>query len=503
MEATPRAHATARLPVALYGAAAVRELDRRAIEAHGIPGETLMARAGAAVYRTLRARWPEARRLLIVCGLGNNAGDGYVVARLAREDGREPRVLQVGDAGRLRGDALAAAQAARAAGVPVEAFASGAALAGDVAVDALFGTGLDRPLEGVWADAVRAVGASGLPVLAVDLPSGLHADTGRVLGAAVSARATVTFIALKPGLLTGEGPAHCGEVLFHGLGVPEPVYAGVPVAGWRLDAQGLAARHLARRARTAHKGHYGHVLVVGGDRGFAGAARLAAEAAGRAGAGLVTLATRAAHVPAIAAPRPELMCRGVEAAEELAPLLERATVVAIGPGLSREDWGQGMLRVVLASGLPRVVDADALALLAARGPSADPQVLTPHPGEAARMLGVTPAEVQADRLGAAVRLREAFGGVVVLKGAGTVVCSPGGRVAVCGRGNPGMASGGMGDVLTGVIAGLLAQGLSPGDAAELGVCVHARAAELAAGAGERGLLAGDLFGPLRQLVNPV
>jgi len=496
--------ATTRLPPELYTAARVRAFDQIAIEGLGLGGGTLMERAGMAAYRALRARWPEVRRVAVVAGSGNNGGDGYVVARLARQEGLAATVLAVGDHGRLRGDALAAAQRAREAGVAVEPMTAVTLGAADLVVDALFGTGLDRPVEGAAAEAVHALNGSRRPVLAVDIPSGLHADTGRVLGVAAVATETVTFVALKRGLFTGQGPAHCGRVLFHGLGLPPEVFAGAEPDAVRLDPVGLARALLQERARDAHKGHFGHVLVVGGDHGYAGAARLAAEAAARCGAGLVTVATRAAHAIPLLATRPELMARGVESTDELGPLLERASVVALGPGLGRAEWGRALAAAVLARPLPRVVDADGLQHLIAEGDGHADQVLTPHPGEAARLLGVSSAEVQADRFAAAARLRERFGGVVVLKGAGTLVQGGDGPVGVCDRGNPGMATGGMGDVLTGIVAAFRAQGLSAWDAARLGVCLHAQAADLAVrDGGERGLLATDLLGPLRRLVNPL
>jgi NAD(P)H-hydrate epimerase len=258
---------------------------------------------------------------------------------------------------------------------------------------------------------------------------------------------------------------------------------------------------LPPRARASHKGDYGHVLVVGGDHGMAGAVRLAGEAAARTGSGLVSIATRAAHAAVIAAACPELLCHGVECARDLRVLLQRASVVAIGPGLGQSAWAHDMLAAVLQMRLPRVVDADALNLLAQEPMQCDHWVLTPHPGEAARLLGMTTKQVQADRLQAAQALQQRYGGVCVLKGAGTLVCTSE-SVAICEAGNPGMASGGMGDVLTGVIAGLLAQGLSLVDAACAGVYIHAKAGDRAAQEGERGLLASDVLPHLRKLVNP-
>lgn len=493
-------HPSARLPTALYRAEQVRELDRVAIQVLGIPGYTLMTRAGEAVYRALRTRWPEAGRITVVCGVGNNAGDGYVVARCARADGLDVGVVEVGDAGRLRGDAATAREDAQKDGVLARAYQGEARFAAEVLVDAVFGTGLDRPVTGEWRAAIDAMNESGCPALAVDIPSGLGADTGAVLGAAVRAEATVSFIGLKQGLFTAEGPAHCGEVLFHDLAVPGRVYESSLPSALLIDLDDGPA-WLAPRHRSANKGRFGHVLVVGGAEGYGGAARMAGEAAARCGAGLVSVATHPLSLTGCVA-RPELMCRGIEAPEGLAPLIEKASVVAVGPGLGQSRWGSEMLAAVLATDLPLVVDADALNLLSRQPRCRDNWVLTPHPGEAARMLDRTPAAIQADRFEAAAQLRVRYGGVVVLKGAGSLVQGSDGQVGLCTRGNPGMATGGTGDILTGVIAALAAQGCDLDTAARLGVCLHARAGELAAADGERGTLATDLLPHLRRLVNP-
>lgn len=490
------------LPYALYRAAQVREFDRIAIQDFGIPGETLMERAGAAAFARARGRWPAVRDLTVVAGQGNNGGDGLVVARHALEAGLRVRVLQVGATDRLGPDA----QAARA-----RYLAAGGALAPfdrlprdtELLVDGLFGTGLDRPVEGAWAEAIDAVNAHAAPVLALDIPSGLHADTGCVLGRAIRAALTVTFVGLKQGLFTADGPDCCGELAFEGLEVPAAVYGWQLLSARRIDWPRFADL-LPPRPRGAHKGRFGHVLVIGGELGMAGASRLAGEAALRVGAGLVSVATRPEHVAALVAGRPELMVHGVSTPEDLRPLLGRATVVAVGPGLGRGAWGRALFGAALRADLPLVVDADALNLLAEGPRQLADAVLTPHPGEAARLLGVTPADVHADRFAAAAALQERFGGVVVLKGAGSIVRGPGIRPpAVCSAGNPGMATAGVGDVLTGVVAGLLAQGLGADDAAEMGVCVHAAAGDRAAADGERGLIASDLLGPLRALLNPV
>ncbi len=489
------------LPYNLYRAGQVREMDRIAIEQVGIPGGTLMERAGAVVFNALHAQWPDVRRLIVVCGLGNNGGDGYVVARLAHEAGIGVTVMQLGDAGKVHGDALEARGRLEAAGVMPRPFEPEGLDGADAVVDAVFGTGLDRDVEGPWREAIDAINHAGAPVIAVDIPSGLHADTGGVLGIAVQAHLTVTFIGAKQGLFTGEAPAYCGRVLFDGLQVPAEPLAGVRPSAFRLTYSGMS-RLLRPRSRTAHKGHFGHVLIVGGGHGMSGAPRLAGEAALRTGAGLVSVATRADHAALISAGRPELMCHGVEDGAALRPLLQRATAVAVGPGLGQDEWAQAMFKVVLETQLPLVVDADALNLLAGDPFKRGNWVITPHPGEAARLLGCTTPQIQADRFTAVSELNRRYGGTSILKGAGTLIYDDSGPVEICAGGNPGMASGGMGDALTGIVVSLVAQGLPLIDAARLGVCLHAKAGDRAARDGERGLIVSDLIGALHGLVNP-
>jgi hydroxyethylthiazole kinase-like uncharacterized protein yjeF len=489
------------LPYNLFRAAQVREMDRIAIEDMGIPGRLLMERAGTAVFQALSERWPVASRLIAVCGLGNNGGDGYVTARLAREAGMAVTVLQVGDLFRVRGDAMQALEDLCAAGVEPQPFDAEAVMDGEVIVDALFGTGLDREVTGPWRMAIEAMNHAGLPVVAVDIPSGLHADTGRILGAATRGALTVTFVGAKQGLFTGDGPDCCGMIAFDGLQIPGDALAAVRPSAFRLTYPGLS-RLLQPRHRAAHKGEFGHVVIIGGDFGMSGAVRLAGEAALRVGAGLVTVATRGVHAATVSAGRPELMCHGVEDTAALHRLLSKASVVAIGPGLGQASWGRTMLKGVLETRLPLVVDADALNLLAREPVHRGNWILTPHPGEAGRLLGCSSGQIQADRFAAVAALTGRFGGVCVLKGAGTLIFDNNGAVDICCAGNPGMASGGMGDVLTGVAAGLMAQGMGLEDAARLGVCLHAQAGDDAAREGERGMIAGDLIGQLRALVNP-
>ena len=539
---------SAALPPELYTAAAVRELDRLAIEEFGIPGLQLMKRAARAAFGVLLQRWPQAEHVHVFCGTGNNGGDGFIVAALARQRGLAATVWQAGDIAKIRGDALQARRLAEREQVSLREFDprdfDAGFAGGDVIVDALLGTGLTGHVRAPFADAIAAINASGLPVLALDIPSGLCSDTGRVLGSAVVASATISFIGLKRGLFTGAAADHCGAIEYAGLDVPPQVFERVSASARRLVLESILAV-LPPRPRTAHKGLYGHVLVVGGDHGMAGAAALAAQAAARLGAGLVSCATRPEHVAALVARCPEVMAHGVRGRGDLEPLLARADVIAIGPGLGRAAWGEQLLQCVLqfAARAPvkLVIDADALNVLAERGLEValpDPQwVLTPHPGEAARLLQCQNADIQRDRFAAAAALQQRFGGAVILKGSGSLVATmptkntepeentaaanngasakkgaaEEGRgdaenspiIGVSGYGNPGMASGGMGDVLSGVLAGLLAQHLSIDAAAQLGVCLHGAAADRAALDGERGLLASDLLPHLRLLANRI
>jgi NAD(P)H-hydrate epimerase len=489
------------LPVAVHTADQVRALDRHAIDDLQIPSYTLMTRAGEVALAALRSCWPSAQRIAVVCGPGNNGGDGYVLARLAREQRLEVVAIGLHDPARLQGDARRAHDDFLAAGGTVGAWHANCLRGTDVVVDAIFGVGLSRAVAGLAAEAIAAVNDSDAHVLALDIPSGLHADTGEILGDAVRADRTVTFLGLKLGFYLGEGPNCAGVVMFDALELPPQALAHVAPSAVRID-EAAVAELLPPRRRTAHKGQQGSVLVIGGNIGMPGAARMTGEAALRAGAGLVTIATRHENIAAIVGARPELICHGITSADELTTLISRADVVALGPGLGQDEWAQTMFKTALANDRRAVVDADALNLLAQSPCTNAHWILTPHPGEAARLLGKTAAEVQRDRLGAAREIAARYGGTVVLKGAGTLVVSDEGLPAICDRGNPGMASPGMGDVLTGVIAGIVAQTADLTAAARVGVLVHALAGDMAARRGERGLLATDLFAHLPTCVNP-
>lgn len=457
---------------ALFDVDSVRQAERAA-RARLPAGEQLMERAGQAAWRALLDRWPAAQRIAVVCGTGGNGGDGFVLARHALESGRTVRLLAV-DAP-SDPDAAQARDRYVAAGGAIEPFDS-CIPAADVVVDALLGIGLAGPPRGPAAAVIEAINSHPAPVLALDVPSGLAPVAHG--GAVVVADVTLEFLLPKAYLRTGRALDHVGRLLLAPLG--ETLLPGDIRPRAVALSSGALARWLTPRDRDSHKGHHGRVLLIGGDHGGGGAVLMAAEAALRCGAGLVRVYTRAEHVAPLLARVPEAMAGSGDAG----PDLDWPDVVAIGCGLGQSAWARGLWQAAVGAGRPLVLDADALNLLA-ESPVGLPAdcVLTPHPGEAARLLGRETATVQADRFSAADALVARYGCVVVLKGAGTIVAAPGCTSAVIGAGNPGMATGGMGDVLTGVITALRAQGLPAFDAARCGALLHACAGDAAAAEG--------------------
>lgn len=478
---------------------ALRGIETRAAAALGDAFE-LMRRAGQAAWRELLEHWPQAQRLVVVCGPGNNGGDGYVLAWHALMAGRRVEVV------RLPGHAPRSELAARACHDFEAAHGSVQTFTGrfpdaDLVVDALFGIGLSRAPDADAAALIDAINAQPAPVFALDAPSGVDCDRGGVPGVAVTATRTLEFIARKQGLHTGAALDHVGALALNTLEL-SPTQIGDAVTAELLEPAALL-NWLPPRPRDSHKGTNGRVLCVGGDFGGGGAILLCAEAALRCGAGLVDVATRAAHVSALLARTPEALAHAQESSAGFDPLLARADVIAIGPGLGQGEWGAALHRQVLASGKPLVIDADALNLLASSTATLPPDaVITPHPGEAARLLECTTADIQRDRLAAARELSSRYRCTVVLKGAGSIVATPDRLPRVIAAGNPGMAVGGMGDVLTGTIAALRAQSLPAFDAACAGALLHAAAGDAAADNGQRGLLPSDLMPWLRRLANP-
>ena len=491
------------LPRWFFTAQQTRDLDA-AIITGGISGFDLMQRAALALWQHLQQRWPEAGHINVLCGGGNNAGDGYLLARLAHQAGYQVQVYWLTDPLQLKADAALAWQAALTAGVEIQPWTQAVRLQG-VVVDALLGTGLQGEVRAPFSEVIKAINASGLAVLAVDLPSGLDADRGVPLGMAVKATLTLSFIGLKPGLCMADGPDYCGELRFAPLADlpharPLPAAERLTMAEWR--------HCLGRRPCNAHKGLFGHLVLLGGDTGMGGAIILAAEAALRSGAGKVSVVTRECHVMPLLARCPELMVKGVEQPADAAALIDAADVLVIGPGLGRNTWGMELLEMGLAKGVPKVLDADALNLLAMSGGAGrtlgNRAIITPHPAEAGRLLGISASEVQADRFNAMQRLVERWDCVVVLKGAGSLIAGPDEQArppGLCTYGNPAMATAGMGDVLSGLAGALLAQRLKAADAARYAVLLHALAGDQAAAGDQRGLLASDLFLSLRQLLN--
>ncbi|MFP4639416.1 MAG: NAD(P)H-hydrate dehydratase [Guyparkeria sp.] len=477
----------------------------QALFAEGVDAYGLMVQAGTAAFEVMLERWPSARRIAVLVGPGQNGGDGLVIARLAREAGLSVDLLGWQRPEFTRG-AARAWQALRE-GVPrmevtVDPESVRAALSrADVVVDALFGIGLSRAIEGSPAHFLRRVAeclgerAKAVPVMAVDAPSGLNCNTAAVDPLTLPADLTVTFLGVKRGQVTGPGVAACGERVLADLGFP---IAGATPNSVRLLHGGWS---LAPRRPDGHKGTYGTVLVVAGNRGMPGAARLAAEAALRLGAGKVIVATHPDHAATLNVGRPELIVHGVSRGDDLRALLEQSTAVVVGPGLGRDAWSEAMWDGLHQGRLPMVIDADGLGLLEPGALSGREAVITPHPGEAAALLGCRVWEVNDDRYAAARRLADRYGAMVLLKGAGSVVAGES-ESAVCLRGSPSLATAGSGDVLSGLISALLAMGLPLREAVEGAVALHATAGEIEARArGTWGLAALDLLEPVRDLAN--
>lgn len=488
------------LPHSVWPAQALRQLETEGADYLGITLYELMLRAGHAAFAAIRQRWPQASNWLILCGHGNNGGDGYVIARLAQAAGCQVTLLACDSSQPLPPEAQSARAGWLEAGGEIHAADAVWPEQVDIIVDALLGTGLNRAPAAPYDRLIEQANQHPAPIFAVDIPSGLAAANGSAPGAVISADATLALVALKPGLLTGKARDYVGRLHYHALGL-EGWLSGQQAPMARYDAQALT-RWLKPRRPTSHKGDQGRLLVVGGDRGTAGAIRMTAEAALRAGAGLVRVLTHKDNIVPILSARPEIMVDELSD-EALRQQLEWADVVVIGPGLGQEAWGKNALRRVANVEKPMLWDADALNLLAINPDKRQNRIITPHPGEAARLLNLSTAEIESDRLLAAQRLAKRYGGVTVLKGAGTIIAKENGEMAFADVGNAGMASGGMGDVLSGIIGALCGQQLTLYDAACAGCVVHGAAADaVAARVGTRGMLATDLFSELYQFVNP-
>ncbi len=489
----------------VYSRAQIQQLEQHAMQAMGISAYELMQRAANAAFHWVAQRKNDKMRCLVLVGTGNNGGDGLVFARRWREVGRKVRVIAVDNDHVWRGDAAKQAHE--------DFLDSGGKLFHksveqidlndyDLVVDAMLGTGANRAVQDEYSDWIEKLNASDITVLSLDIPSGLDADSGEKLGDAIEADLTVSFIANKAGFFLNAGPNCVGQLICDDLGISKASFnaAGQPVM--RQENGEDHTHYLSSRQRTFHKGDAGYVLVVGGNSGFSGATVLSGLAAFRTGAGLVSIAAHPDSVTAIRSSQAELMVHAIHEAKDIEPLFERAAVVVVGPGLGQDAWASAVLEKVLDSGKPLVVDADGLNLLSKQPQKSSDWVLTPHPGEAARLLNMTTKDVQRKRLDNARALQDKYGGVVVLKGANSLITAANDVPTVCAAGNPGMATAGMGDVLAGVIGSLIAQGIPQLEATKLGVWLHASAGDLAAEDGERGMMASDLLSHLRTLVNP-
>lgn len=491
----------------------MREFDHRAIEELGIPSLVLMENAARSVVDAVETHFAGAFAVFVLCGPGNNGGDGLAAARQLNARGFDVRCLVASSPDRMSDDARRQLEICRTAKMEIDVLTPEEMLRWvrdesalwDLAVDALFGSGLNRPLAGAWADIVEALNKSPLPILAVDIPSGLNGDSADPIGPHVDADVTVTFGAPQPAHVLWPAQEAAGRLELADLGVPAVLLREMRAALDLLDAVEIRSL-LPIRARAAHKGDVGHVLIWAGSAGKSGAAILAARAAGRSGAGLVTVVapeevTRIADTASL-----ESMSLALPAEANSETIADRVleaagerTILAAGPGLGRLDAvGSAVRRVVAECPVPMVLDADALNAFAgdvkALRRRESPAVLTPHPGELGRLLGTTAAEVQGDRLAAARRAADATGCVVLLKGYRSLVALPDDGTLVCPTGGPGLATGGTGDVLTGMIAGLMAQGLEPHHAAGVAVYLHGLAGDrLSETLGEAGVLAGDLI----------
>lgn len=487
------------LSYSAYPADSVRRLEQRAVSELVLSLYQLMERAGYAAFQRARQYFPTTRRWLVLCGHGNNGGDGYVVARLARQSGIQVTLIAVEHSKALPYEAQQAQDAWVGAGGQIFGSTSDFPEDADLIIDGLLGIGLNAAPREPYASLILSANAHPAPILALDIPSGLNADTGQAVGAVIHAQHTQTFIVCKPGLLTGQARDYVGKLHCDALGLSDWLEKqNAPIA--RLDAS-LLNTWLHPRRPCSHKGDNGRLVLIGGDRGMAGAIRMAGEAALRSGAGLVRVLTHIEHVSPLLTARPEMMVQELTD-ESVKAALDWADVIVIGPGLGQSEWALDAVKALQRFDKPMLWDADALNLLA-KSPNVNPlRVLTPHPGEAARLLNCSVADIELDRVKAATRIQQKLGGVVVLKGAGTLMVSEN-KVSIADVGNPGMGTGGMGDVLSGIIGGLLAQKLPLYDAACAGCVVHGAAAdEIAKAFGERGLLATDLFVAIRRYVNP-
>ena len=498
---------SASLPQPAFGATQVQKNEAQVAASQGIAMYDLMESAGAAVFSHIKARYLCAD-MLVVCGKGNNGGDGFIIARLAKAAGFNVTVVVLAEAEQIVGDAKTAllklatvvkpifAQDIKSAVTLIKQFS------GELIVDCIFGIGFKGQLSEPYNLVVKSINQHSAEVVSVDVPSGLDAETGYVSTNCVQARTTISFIVLKKGLLTGQAANYIGELYLADLNLGS---AFIDRHASNIHIQGqLNLPQLTKRHKSAHKGDIGLALAIGGNIGMPGAIKLASESALRCGVALLATSCHQNNQAMVINGRPEIMLAPSDIHElESSRFMKKARAIAIGPGLGRDRWAQALFDFAIASNLPMIVDADALYFLSQKPIKKPNWVLTPHPGEAAQLLKTTVAEVEADRFAAVSKIQQKYGGICLLKGAGTLI-SNGHQIWINTSGNPGMASGGMGDVLTGVLLAMILQIPDLLSATRYAAFIHGQAADIiAAKSGERGMLASDLFAELQHLVNPV
>jgi NAD(P)H-hydrate epimerase len=489
------------LDARLFQVVDIKQIAQRAHKEQSLTTGILMGRAAQAAFDSIVHHYPHTDELAVFCGSGANGADGLYFAAIAALAGKSIRCFFMADLDKLSEKQQKAHKMAGDAGVVFSTYDNVIFDDTDMVVDALLGLGCQGELSEELQVIVDVINQSKKIICSLDIPTGLNANTGAAAANGIQADLTISFIAPKIGCYMFRGPRVCGKLITNHLGIePHIIEEQSPVA--TLLSERFIRQSLPKRKKDSHKDDYGHVLVIGGDYGMGGAVRMAAEAAMRTGAGSVTVATRPEHLNVVSGARPEIMCYEVRCGADLEHLIEKSKVIILGPGLGRTEWAKSLFDTVIQSDVPKIMDADALRLLSENPIKRDDWILTPHPGEAAELLRHSCPDIQGHRLQSLKEIQMLYGGVAVLKGHGTLV-GDGKEVRLCHAGNPGMATAGMGDILSGVLGGLVAQGLTLPQSAGVGVLVHARSADMAAQEmGERGLLATDLLPYLRVLVNP-
>ena len=488
----------------IFSSKTVSKVDQRAIHQEDIPGFILMKRAAAFSFQQLERYFSNTNSIMIFCGSGNNSGDAYLLGCLAIENEIKTKVITLCDTATLRDDALKAFNEYQLLNGEVFDWNNRIDIDCDLIIDGIFGIGINRNVEGEFLQVINTINKSKVPVLSLDIPSGLNADTGEVMGSSIKADVTSTFVGRKKGLYLKQGPLISGCIEFSNLSIPDKCFKNAKIE-LQIVNQSLLEQHLKPRNRSSHKGDFGHVLVIAGNHGMGGAARITSESALRTGAGIVSVITRPENVAIISKTTPEIMAHSADDnSDKVSELINKADVIAIGPGLGIDRWAKDLLNKALESEKQMIIDADGLNLLADCPTKRDNWILTPHPGEAARLLRCLNPEIQEDRLTSLEKLVGKYGGVTLLKGNNTLIAAGEEIPFVITAGNPGMSTAGMGDLLTGIIAALCSQfkQVNPNILTALAAYIHALAGDQAAKSGERGIIATDLFKELKHIINP-